>query len=163
MRVAIHRGMHHCCRYQTLKSSILLTWGLLVLQRQLFAAAAGELGDGRVSFAWSPRSNFLAAAGNKVRMDDRLCKHPVLAGAIMCCHTLNAAAYANAGTPAWRALPSNHGVSFQLCAVFVFAWTQHRGSWWSMIVMASWSRSCTCHRLRSPLQIPSRAAACSCK
>lgn len=34
-------------------------------QRQLFAAGAGELGDGRVVFAWSPRGNFLAAAGNK--------------------------------------------------------------------------------------------------
>ncbi|GBF91989.1 hypothetical protein Rsub_04713 [Raphidocelis subcapitata] len=33
--------------------------------RQLFAAAAGELGDGRTAFAWSPRGNYLAAAGNK--------------------------------------------------------------------------------------------------
>lgn len=40
-------------------------------QKKIFDVSSDLLGPGKVLFQWSPKGNYLAAAGSRVRLDDK--------------------------------------------------------------------------------------------
>lgn len=45
--------------------------GACFAQKKIFDVSSDLLGPGKVLFQWSPKGNYLAAAGSRVRMGDK--------------------------------------------------------------------------------------------